>query len=100
MVEPDIQYVVTARVPDPNERPKLELANAIELTRSPLETAAVEFITRPNCILPTTAFQLSKAGNTAAFQDVLPSSSVRPGVPSPSCMTGVLPLGHFGPSRE
>src|SRR6266513_2655975 len=42
---------------------------------------------------------MSRAGAAAVFQEVLPSESVRPGVPSSSCITGVLPVGHFGPSR-
>jgi hypothetical protein len=89
---------VIARVLPPKDCPKFVLANAIELTPSPLETAAVEFITYPYCILPMTAFQLSKAGETAEFQDVLPSRRVRPALPRESCMTTVLPFGHFGPS--
>src|SRR4051812_31428620 len=61
--------------------------------------AAVEFITFPNCILATTAFQLSNAGAAAEFHEVLPSLNVRPALPIESCMTTVAPLGHFAPSR-
>jgi hypothetical protein len=90
--------VVTASVFEPKLWPKLLLAKAIEFTWSPLETAAVEFITLPNCVLPITPFQLPKAGKTALFQEVLPSDRVTLPLPSDSCMTTVLPFGHFGPS--
>ena len=91
--------VVMARVFEPKLCPKLVDAKAIELIRSPDETGAVEFITFPNCIRPMTWFHMSNAGAAAAFHDVLPSMRVRPAFPRESCMTTVLPLGHFGPSR-
>ena len=78
IVDPDIHQVVIAKVFEPKVYPKLVLAKAMEFTRSPLDTAALEFMTRPNCMSPTTAFQESKAGAAATFQEVLPSARVRP----------------------
>ena len=57
-----------------------------------------EFVT-PNWMLPITWFHMSATGETAAFQDVLPSLKVWFADPSSNCSVGVDPFGHLGPSR-